>query len=125
MSQTALINKSELIHLLRDDRFDEFNRRVESGPAVLRNADLRLVDLRRADLRGADLTGAYLRNADLRGLDLADAELDGASIHGAQISGVRFPDNLAPDEIDLSFRLGTRMRTRTSRPQSKAAAAAR
>jgi len=38
--------------------------------------------------------------------------LDGASLHAAHVSGVYFPPELAPQEIELSVRLGTRMRRR-------------
>jgi hypothetical protein len=38
--------------------------------------------------------------------------LGGASLHGAHISGAYFPLQLAPEEIEISVRLGTRMRQR-------------
>jgi uncharacterized protein YjbI with pentapeptide repeats len=100
---------THLSGLLRAGRFKEFNEEVD-GPPDLRNADLRLADLRGAPIQTADLRGAYLRRADLRGLDLIEADLDGASLQGALVSGVRFPRDLAAGEIEMSLRLGTRMR---------------
>jgi len=106
-----LVRDGELIHLLREEAFDEFNRRAQAAPPDLRNAVLRMLDLRRADLRNADLRGAYLRDADLRGLDLSGARLDGASLHGAKVGGVFFPHALPAPEILLSLEHGTRLRS--------------
>ena len=107
-----LIRESELIRLLREDRFEEFNERARQTPPDLENADLRMLDLRPACLVKATLRGAYLRNADLRGVDLSDADLTGASIHDARISGCFFPPSLPAEEISLSLAQGTRMRPR-------------
>jgi hypothetical protein len=96
--------------LLRAGRFKEFGEEVGEGSPDLRNADLRLADLRGAPIQTADLRGAYLRRVDLRGLDLIEADLDGASLQGALVSGVRFPRDLPAGEIEMSLRLGTRMR---------------
>jgi hypothetical protein len=38
--------------------------------------------------------------------------LEGASLHAAHVSGTYFPPELAPEEIEMSVRLGTRMRGR-------------
>jgi hypothetical protein len=38
--------------------------------------------------------------------------LEGASLHAAHVSGAYFPLELAPEEIEMSVRLGTRMRQR-------------
>jgi uncharacterized protein YjbI with pentapeptide repeats len=105
-----LVEDSELIKLLRNEDFGEFNRRAQAAPPDLRNAVLRMLDLRRADLRTADLRGAYLRDVDLRGLDLSNTQLDGASLHGAKVSGVLFPRNLSAQEILLSLHEGVRVR---------------
>jgi uncharacterized protein YjbI with pentapeptide repeats len=99
-----------LAALLRGGDLEAFVARVESAPANLENAQLSMADLREAPLQNANLRGAYLRGADLRGVDLIDADLDGASLRDARISGCRFPRNLPAAEIDLSWRLGTRMR---------------
>jgi hypothetical protein len=99
-----------LAALLRAGDLDSFRARVGAGAPNLENAQLSQADLRDAPLADANLRGAYLRGADLRGLDLLDADLDGASIRDARISGVRFPRAIAASEIDLSWRLGTRMR---------------
>ena len=72
--------------LLREGRVEEFNRRLKAGERV--------------DLRGCNL----------RGLDLRTARLDGASLHAAHISGVYFPAEFAPAEIEMSVRMGTRLR---------------
>ena len=104
--------RSELVELLREGRFEDFRARVGDERPSLRGAMLRLADLRGAPLSNADLRDAYLRGADLRGLDLREADLDGASLRDAKLSGVRFPDDIEPAEIDLSWRLGTRLRAR-------------
>jgi hypothetical protein len=106
----ALVRDSEWIRLLREERFDEFNRKAAATPPNLENADLSRVDIRRANLGHANLRGAYLRDADLRGLDLTGADLHGASIHSARIAGVLFPASISTAELDLSNRTGTRMR---------------
>lgn len=108
----ALIHDSELIRLLREEKYDEFNERAAAGPVDLENSDLRMVDLRRVNLVKANLRGTYLKNADLRGVDLSDADLAGASLHDARIGGCLFPMNIPPEEISLSVTLGTRMRPR-------------
>jgi uncharacterized protein YjbI with pentapeptide repeats len=96
--------------LLREERFDEFNRMARAEAPDLRDANLRGCDLRRANLARADLRGAYLRQADLRGVDLGGTQLEGASIHQARLGGTLFPPTLAADEIRLSHELGTRLR---------------
>jgi uncharacterized protein YjbI with pentapeptide repeats len=106
----ALIRDNEWIRLLRDEQFDEFNRRAKDAVPNLENADLRMIDLRKANLRRANLKGAYLRDADLRGVDLSEAQMDGASIHSSHIGGTLFPRALSATEISLSRTEGTRMR---------------
>ena len=106
-----MIDRStELRNLLVEGKTDEFNERAREDAPDLENAGLRGIDLRGADLSHANLRGAYLRSADLRGVDLIYADLDGASLLGARVSGARFPRTLAPAEIDLSLRHGTRLR---------------
>jgi hypothetical protein len=92
--------------LLREGRGEEFNRRRKSG----QNCDLRGCDLRELDVTNIDFSDGYFRQADLRGLDLRTCRLEGASLHAAHISGTYFPPRLAPQEIEMSVRLGTRLR---------------
>jgi len=68
--------------------------------------------LRKLDLGGLDLSNCYFRQADMRGLNLTTCRLEGASLHDANVSGVYFPKELAPEEIELSRAVGTRMRYR-------------
>jgi hypothetical protein len=105
----------ELFALLREDRVDEFNARVEAGekPPSLVGANLRGCDLRGLNAAGMDLRNAYLRGADLRGLDLRTTQLGGASIRKTQLSGTFFPSDLSPQEILMSLELGTRLRLNT------------
>jgi uncharacterized protein YjbI with pentapeptide repeats len=100
-----------LYQLLRDGGFEEFNRRRKAGePCDLRGADLRGIDLRAVEVENLDFSDCYFRQADLRGLDLSSCNLEGASIHAAHISGAYFPKKLTAAEIDMSVRLGTRLR---------------
>jgi uncharacterized protein YjbI with pentapeptide repeats len=98
---------------LRAGDFDGY-RRAAAGREVIdfRGADLRAADLRSIDLTTVLLRDAYLREADLRGCDLRHMDLDGASLFHAKISGAYFPNNLAPEEIQLSVEHGTRLRIR-------------
>jgi uncharacterized protein YjbI with pentapeptide repeats len=97
--------------LLREGSCEEFNRRRKAGETCdLRGCDLRGIDLRGLDVTNIDFSDCYFRQTDLRGLDLRSCQLEGASLHAAHISGAYFPRNLAPDEIEMSIRLGTRMR---------------
>jgi uncharacterized protein YjbI with pentapeptide repeats len=99
--------------LLREGEFEEFNRKRRSGEiSDLRGCDLRGLDLRPFDLKNLDLSDCFLRQADLRGQDLRDCRLLGSSLHAAHVSGAFFPKELAPDEIEMSVKLGTRMRYR-------------
>ena len=97
--------------LLREGNIEEFNRRRNAGQACdLRGCDFRGIDLRGVDVSNIDFSDGYFRQADLRGLDLRNCQLHGASLHAAHVSGAYFPAGLAPAEIELSVRLGTRMR---------------
>jgi uncharacterized protein YjbI with pentapeptide repeats len=100
--------------LIREGRVEEFNRRRAVGEKFdLRGANLRGIDLRELDCAtGLDLSNAYLRQADLRGLNLSKCRLEGASLHAAHVSGVLFPVELEPAEIEMSVRIGTRLRYR-------------
>jgi uncharacterized protein YjbI with pentapeptide repeats len=99
---------------LRAGDLDGYHREIEGRNVVdFSGTDLRAVDLRGADLTKVVLRDAYLREADLRGCDLRDLDLEGASLDRARISGAYFPANLAADEIQLSVRHGTRLRTRS------------
>jgi uncharacterized protein YjbI with pentapeptide repeats len=102
-----------LYSLLRENEIEEFNRRRKSGETCdLRGCDLRGIDLSGVNVANLDFSDCYFRQADLRGLDLRTCLLEGASLHAAHISGVYFPPQFAPDEIEMSVRLGTRMRLR-------------
>lgn len=102
-----------LFLLLRESRIDEFNRRRQDGARFdFTSCNFRGMDLRGADVHGIDFSDCYFRQSDLRGLDLRSCRLEGASLHGAHISGTYFPVELAADEIDLSVRVGTRLRYR-------------
>jgi uncharacterized protein YjbI with pentapeptide repeats len=99
--------------LLRDGSSEEFNRRRKAGETSdLRGCDFRGIDLREVDVAHIDFSDCYFRQADLRGLDLRSCRLEGASLHAAHVSGTYFPPELGPIEIEMSVRLGTRMRGR-------------
>lgn len=108
-----VVHKNPLYELLRTEQVAEFNRRKAAGAAtdgLLRGGDFRGLDLRELDADGLDLRDAYFRGADLRGVDFSQCNLEGASFCQAHISGCFFPQQLSPDEIRLSFDLGTRVR---------------
>lgn len=97
--------------LLREGRGEEFNRRIKAGEKCdLRACDFRGIDLRGLHVANLDLSDCYFRQADLRGLDLRSCPLEGASLHGAHVSGAYFPSKLTAQEIDMSVRIGTRLR---------------
>lgn len=99
--------------MLRGGRIEDFNRLRKAGQKCdFRGCDMRGLDLRGYDVGGLDLSDCYFRQADLRGLDLRASRLEGASLHAAHVSGVYFPVELAPAEIEMSVRLGTRLRHR-------------
>jgi uncharacterized protein YjbI with pentapeptide repeats len=105
------ISTEPLYLLLREGRVEDFNRRRAAGESVdLTGCNLRGLDLKELDATELDLSNCYLRQADLRGLDLRTCRLEGASLHAAHVSGVYFPASFAPAEIELSVRLGTRLR---------------
>lgn len=108
------LSADPMVVLLREGRVADFNRRRAAGEKVdLRGCNLRGLDLRELDVTaGLDLSNAYLRQADLRGLNLAKCRLEGASLHAAHVSGVLFPAELEATEIEMSVRLGTRLRHR-------------
>jgi uncharacterized protein YjbI with pentapeptide repeats len=100
-----------LYQLVREGRGEEFNRRRKAGETCdLRGCDLRGIDLRELDVADIDFSGCYFRQADLRGLDLRTCRLEGASLHAAHVSGAYFPRELTAAEVEMSVRLGTRMR---------------
>jgi uncharacterized protein YjbI with pentapeptide repeats len=112
-SETPKISNDALYQLIRNEKFDEFNRRKATGEKCdLRGLNFRGLDLRKLDLTGLDLSNCYFRQADLRGLNLMTCRLEGASIHDANVAGTLFPKELAPEEIQLSHAHGTRMRYR-------------
>jgi Pentapeptide repeats (9 copies) len=99
--------------MVRAGRAEDFNRLRKAGQAcAFHGCDFRGIDLRGLEVAGIDFSDCYFRQADLRGLDLRTCRLEGASLHAAHVSGVYFPAELTPAEIDLSVRLGTRMRYR-------------
>ena len=111
--ESTQIRQCPLLHLLKDGKSEEFNRRRKGGETCdLRGADLQHVDLRGLEAAGLDMRDCHLRSADLRSLDLRETNLDGASIAGAKISGTYFPDQLSAEEINLSLQHGTRLRYR-------------
>jgi uncharacterized protein YjbI with pentapeptide repeats len=100
-----------LYQLLREGRGEEFNRLRKAGEKCdLRGADFRGIDLRGIEPAGIDFSDCYFRQADLRGLDLRTCRMEGASLHAAHVSGAYFPRELAAAEIDMSVRMGTRLR---------------
>lgn len=100
--------------LVREGRSADFNRQRKPGDKCdLQGCNLRGLDLREFELSNIDLSDCYFRQADLRGLDLRSCRLQGASLHAARISGVYFPIELSPAEIEMSVRIGTRLRYRS------------
>ena len=98
--------------LLRVGEVDAFHKNIEDRDVVdFTGADLRGTDFRKVDLSKIILRDAYLRDADLRGCDLRHLDLEGVSLQSAKIGGAYFPDNLAANEIRMSLRHGTRLRT--------------
>ncbi len=105
--------KDKMYKLLRKGKFKEFNLKREEGDAFnLAGLDLRAVDLTGVDTRGLNLVDAYLRDANLAGLDLRTCPLDGASLLQAHVSGTFFPHEIPADEISMSLKYGTRLRSR-------------
>ena len=102
----------EAFKSLRVGDIDVFHKIIAGREAMdLMNCDLRGTDFRGVDLSKVTLMGAYLRDADFRGKDLSRMNLQGCSIKGAKISGVLFPDNISVEEIRMSLKYGTRLRT--------------
>ncbi len=113
VNETPKISNDALYQLIRNEKYDEFNKRKSTGEKCdLRGHNFRGLDLRKLDLTGLDLSNCYFRQTDLRGLNLTTCRLEGASLHDANIAGVFFPKELAPEEIALSRASGTRMRYR-------------
>jgi len=113
MNRQQELLKDPLFMLLVDENISQFNaeKRKKNVALDFSGAMLRGLDLRNMDATNINFTNAYFRGADLRGIDFSTCQLGGASIAGSKISGAYFPKNLAPDEIRLSYDLGTRMRT--------------
>jgi uncharacterized protein YjbI with pentapeptide repeats len=114
MSAPTLRQPSDPLYLLmREGRAEEFNRLRKPGEKHdLHSCNFRGIDLRQYNLANIDFSDCYFRQADLRGLDLRSCQLQGASLHGAHVSGTYFPDILEPAEIEMSVRIGTRLRHR-------------
>ena len=99
--------------LLREGRAEEFNRRIKAGEKCdLQGCDFRGLDLREVDAVNLDFSDCYFRQADLRGVDLRGCNMVGASLHAAHVSGAYFPRELSAQDIEMSVRLGTRLRYR-------------
>ena len=98
--------------LLRVGELDAFHKNIEERDVVdFTGADLRGTDFRKVDLSKVILRDAYMRDTDLRGCDLRHLDLEGVSLQNAKISGAYFPDNVAANEIRMSLRHGSRIRT--------------
>ncbi len=111
MTMKPRISDDPMYLLLKDGKIAEFNRLKKEGRAAnLVGCDFSAMDLRGMDPQGLDFTDSFFHQTDLRGLDLRSANLEGASIHGAHIAGAYFPPDILPDEIEMSFQHGTRMR---------------
>lgn len=111
MMRSPEIKDNPMYQLLREEKIEEFNQRLENGEICdLRHADLRGLDLRGLQARSLNMSGCYLRQADLRGIDFSATNLEQASISGAKISGTYFPLALTADEITLSLQHGTCLR---------------
>jgi len=98
--------------LIRDEKISEFNKKKAEGAAIdFTGRSFRGLDLRTVDVGGIDFSNSYFRNADLRGVNFSSCNMDGASIRDAKVSGAFFPKDISADEITLSLKTGTRMRT--------------
>ena len=112
MEEKKEIRAIPKVELLFEENIEAFNRMAMQGePPDLTNSNLSGLDLRKARLKGLDLSGCYMRNVDLRGMDLSECNFQGASLQGALISGALFPENVPVDELKLSVKYGTRIRT--------------
>jgi uncharacterized protein YjbI with pentapeptide repeats len=116
MSGSKLRKPADPLYLLlREGRGEEFNRRRNAGETCdLHGCDFRGIDLREVEVANIDFSDCYFRQADLRGLDLRTCRMEGASLHAAHVSGAFFPSKLAAQEIEMSVRLGTRLRYSSS-----------
>jgi uncharacterized protein YjbI with pentapeptide repeats len=114
MTDAKLRQPADPLYLLmREGRAEEFNRQRKIAEKYdLHACNFRGIDLRQFNVANIDFSDCYFRQTDLRGLDLRTCRLEGASLHGAHVSGAYFPAGLDPLEIDLSVRIGTRMRYR-------------
>jgi uncharacterized protein YjbI with pentapeptide repeats len=101
----------EAFKCLRAGDLDGYRRAVEGRKIVnFCGADLRATDFRKIDMSKVVLRDAYLRDTDFRGCDLRQTDMEGASLHNAHIAGTYFPENISPNEIQLSIQYGTRLR---------------
>ena len=113
MTHRPIISEDPMYLLLKDRLVEEFNPRQAAGePCPLAGCDFSGTDLRGLEADGLDLRDACFDETDLRGVDLRGARLDGSTLPGARVAGVSFPADLAPEEIELSLRHGTRLRIR-------------
>ena len=104
--------EKEAFHRLHNHEIDQFHQQIEGKKEVdFSQCSLRGVDFRRVDMQRINIRGSYLRGADLRGVDLRQHDLEGCSFHDAMISGCYLPSNVDPNEVTMSVKLGTRIRT--------------
>ena len=104
--------EKEAFHRLHNHEIDQFHQQIEGKKEVdFSDCSLRGVDFRRVDMQRIVIRGSYLRGADLRGVDLRTHDLEGCSFHDAMISGSYLPPNVEPDEVMMSVKYGTRIRT--------------
>lgn len=103
----------EICKLLQDNKAEQANTLLENvDDFSLAGANMRSANLQGFKVHGIDLSNAYLRSANMKGLDMRSCNLEGASLHGAKIAGAYFPDDLTPEEIQMSVTHGTRLRYR-------------
>lgn len=111
-AEIPAIIDDELYRLLRLENIEEFNRlRAEGRVCKLSGVDLRGLDLHGMKAEDIDFSNSYFRRSNLSGVNFSTCNMSGASIRSASISGTYFPKNISADEIMLSMKHGTRMRT--------------
>lgn len=113
MDNRPRVKHDPLNILLREEKIEEANELIRRGiQPDFSGTDFRALHLRGLLTENLDFSNSYFRMADLRGLDLRTCNLEGASLHDAHITGCYFPAELSADEIQMSVKMGTRMRYR-------------
>jgi hypothetical protein len=84
-----VMDRDEVLGLLRGGRIEEWNRRREAGEEVpdLERANLEGANLSEANFRAANFRGAILVRTNLFSADLVGASLEGANFRGANLGG--------------------------------------